>query len=199
MSLPLLVLALQFPATEVPAQPSVERAVEDGPSAVSSPPIALQEVRTAAAEMERMRFMIGEWEVDAWFRNSPSTYARGSGTISVRLDQEAQVLIADMNIPFDGFTVQGTTLRRFNEARGIWEVEWIDTGNPAASESTIDGQFKNDRFLEINYGADQRGPYIGRLVISDMTDESFTVRKDRIWDDGTIALEIWAYEARKVR
>jgi hypothetical protein len=71
-----------------------------------------------------------------------------------------------------------------------------DDGPPVPD---IEGQFHDGRFIEINHGLDVRGTYIGRLIICDMSQDHFRVRKDRLYDDGAVAREVWVYEATRAR
>jgi hypothetical protein len=101
-----------------------------------------------------------------------------------------------MDIAFDDFAVIGTTTRRLDPAGDRWRVGWYPEGGQGA-EPNIDGVFLDGRFIEINYGVDERGPFLGRLVVYDITRDHFRVRKDRLYDDGALAPEIWVYEATR--
>jgi hypothetical protein len=79
---------------------------------------------------------------------------------------------------------------------GEWRVDAKIRGASGYIE-VIEGQFRDGRFIEINYGSDQQGAFIGRLVVSEMTDDHFVVRKDRLYDDRTVYPEIWVYEATR--
>jgi hypothetical protein len=164
------------------------------PSSLPGADDAAQDSAQIAAETARMGFMVGEWRVDARIRSGQG-YMVGTGAMSVQFKEDGTTMLADVNIPFPGFTVLGTTRRIYNPARKLWDVDWI-TGN-ANSVLGIEGRFQDGRFIEIDFGANAIGPYIGRLVISEMTDDHFLVRKDRLYDDGSVAAEVWTYEATR--
>ncbi len=147
-----------------------------------------------AAIRARMGFMVGEWRIDAKIR-TPNGYLVGSGTMDARFDVDGTTFLADMDTRFQGFAVTGTTRRVYNPARKLWDVDWL-TGN-ASSVLGIEGRFSDGHFIEINYGTDGAGPFIGRLVVSEITDDHFVVRKDRLYDDGTLMPEVWLYEATR--
>ncbi len=149
----------------------------------------------ARAEFDRMRFLLGEWAVEARIRNGPDGYLRGSGTMSVRLAEDGETFLADMDIEFEGFDVVGTTVRRYDPARKLWNIAWeADQG----AEPHIEGHWIDGRLVEINWGTDARGPFIGRLVKRKISHDRFEVRKDRLYDDGAVLPETWAYEATRV-
>jgi len=150
----------------------------------------------AGAEFDRMAWLLGEWQVEAKIRNSPSSYLEGSGTMSVRLAEDGETFLADMDIAFEGFDVVGTTVRRYDPERKLWEIAWV---SEVGGETHIEGHFVDGRLVEINWGSDARGAFIGRLVKRKISDDRFVVRKDRLYDDGTVLPETWVYEATRVR
>jgi hypothetical protein len=147
------------------------------------------------AEVARLDFKVGSWTVAAKIRNSPDGYLEGAGTLDIRWD-ESGTLIADMDIAFDAFKVVGTTTRRFDPSSDRWAIAWLPVDGPPVPD--IEGQFHDGRFIEINHGVDARGPYIGRLIIYDMSRDHFSVRKDHLYDDGAVAREVWVYEATRI-
>lgn len=148
-----------------------------------------------AAETARLAFKVGRWSVSANIGNSPTTYLEGSGSLDIDRDATG-MLITLMDISFEDFKVVGTTTRRFNPAAGRWDVAWLPVEGDTVPD--IEGHFRDGRFIEINYGADVRGPFIGRLVVYNISHDHFSVRRDRLYDDGALAQEIWAYEATRV-
>lgn len=148
----------------------------------------------ARQEFEHLAYLLGDWHIEAKIRNSPTTYLEGSGTMSVRLDTDGETFLADMNVAFAGFDVVGTTVRRYDPERGLWQIEWQSA---EGAEPRIEGHFIDGRLVEINWGIDQRGPFIGRLTKRKITEDHFVVRKDRLYDDGTVFPETWVYEATR--
>lgn len=148
-----------------------------------------------AAEIAQLAFKVGQWRVSAKIRNSPTTYLEGSGSLDIDWD-DTGTLVARMDISFEDFKVVGTTTRRFNPGAGRWDVAWLPVEGDTVPD--IEGRFRDGRFIEINYGSDARGPFIGRLVIYNISHDHFSVRKDRLYDDGALAQEIWVYEATRV-
>ncbi|MFZ1702049.1 MAG: hypothetical protein WAU71_14585 [Pyrinomonadaceae bacterium] len=144
---------------------------------------------------KQLDFMVGDWKVDAKIRTSPTAFITGSGTMAVHFDKEN--LLAKMKIKFENFEVNGTTKRIFDKAKDRWDVSWLPDGQPPTLN--IDGKMLNGRFIEIDYGCDQRGAFIGRLVIYEISNDHFLVRKDQLYDDGAIMKDIWLYEATRVK
>ncbi|MGB4989900.1 MAG: hypothetical protein WBO10_11735 [Pyrinomonadaceae bacterium] len=148
-----------------------------------------------AVKSKQLDFMVGDWKVDAKIRTSPTAFITGSGTMAVHFDKEN--LLAKMKIKFENFEVNGTTKRIFDKAKDRWDVSWLPDGQPPTLN--IDGKMLNGRFIEIDYGCDQRGAFIGRLVIYEISNDHFLVRKDQLYDDGAIMKDIWLYEATRVK
>ncbi|MGE3467491.1 MAG: hypothetical protein AB7J13_11220 [Pyrinomonadaceae bacterium] len=147
------------------------------------------------AKSKQLDFMVGEWKVDAKIRTSATAFIEGSGTMSVRFDKET--LLADMKIKFENFEVSGTTKRIFDKAKDRWDVGWYPVGE--APTADIDGKMLDGRFIEINYGKDARGPFIGRLAIFNISTDKFSVRKDQLYDDGALMRDVWVYEATRIK
>jgi hypothetical protein len=145
----------------------------------------------------QFNFMLGDWEVTAKIRNSPASYIEGKGAVNVYFNKSNDTLYAVMKIKFLGFEVNGVTKRTYNKQKGSWDISW----NPENNEPVVlvDGKFEDGRCVEINYGKDDHNAFIGRLVIYNISNDHFSVRKDRLYDDGTLMPEIWAYEAKKKR
>ncbi|MEP2669604.1 MAG: hypothetical protein ABJH04_11445 [Cyclobacteriaceae bacterium] len=139
-------------------------------------------------------FMLGEWAAEAKIKVSPEDYITGVGTINAYYNGDT--LMADMNIQFEEFDVVGVTKRLYNFEKEMWEISW----NPEeASEvvPNIEGKMRDNRFIELNFGEDQFGSFMGRLVIFDITKDHFSVRKDRLYDTGGLMKDIWVYEATR--
>ncbi|MFZ1806149.1 MAG: hypothetical protein WAU36_02950 [Cyclobacteriaceae bacterium] len=149
------------------------------------------------ADRERpteLDFMLGEWKADAKIKVSPEDYITGTGTISAYY--KGDTLMADMNIKFDEFDVIGVTKRLYNLEKEMWEISW----NPLEASETvpnIEGKMRDNRFIELNFGEDHLGSFMGRLVIFDIADDHFSVRKDRLYDSGGLMKDIWVYEATR--
>lgn len=142
----------------------------------------------------QLDFMVGDWKVEAKIKNSENSYIHGSGTMKVHFEKET--LLADMRIKFENFDVNGTTKRNFDKAAGEWNISWNPETGPVVP--AIEGKMLDGRFIEINYGKDGRGAFIGRLVIFNISKDKFSVRKDRLYDDGALLKDIWVYEATRI-
>ncbi|MEZ5345361.1 MAG: hypothetical protein R2681_07380 [Pyrinomonadaceae bacterium] len=144
-----------------------------------------------ADHSRELDFMVGNWDVSAKILTPQNGYISGSGTMKVR--SESETLLAEMRIKFQNFESNGTTKRRYDKAGKYWNVSWNPIGQQPVLN--IEGKMKDGRFIEIDYGRDNRGAYIGRLVVFNISTDRFSVRKDKIYDDGMIIPEIWMYEA----
>lgn len=149
----------------------------------------------SVVKSKQLDFMVGDWKVDAKIRTSATDFIEGSGTMSVRFDKET--LLAEMKIKFENFDVNGTTKRIFDKAKDRWDVGWHPVGE--APTTNIDGNMLDGRFIEINYGKDARGLFIGRLVIYNILPDKFSVRKDQLYDDGALMRDVWVYEATRIK
>ena len=146
-------------------------------------------------EQNRMSFLVGTWNIHAKIRSSRTSFIEGNGTMEVLIQQDGRTIQADLSVPFPNFQVRGTTLRAFNATTGLWDIQWLDDFGP--NVPNIEGRFANERFIEFDFGTDNYGPYVGRLVIYDISENSFSVRKDRLYDDGTLMKDIWVYDATR--
>ncbi|MCB1025279.1 MAG: hypothetical protein KDB79_12860 [Acidobacteria bacterium] len=154
-----------------------------------------QDGSTAAADPAReLDFMLGNWSVEAKILTPQIGYITGTGTMKVTFDKKT--LLAEMRIKFQNFETNGTTKRIYDPIKKGWNVSWNPVGQPIVPD--IDGKMAEGRFIEIDHGRDNRGAYIGRLVIFDISKDKFSVRKDKIYDDGIIFPEIWMYEAVRI-
>lgn len=164
---------------------------------VTSGPLQAQEMSAdeVQRERDRMSFMLGSWRIDARIRNSPTSFIEGSGTMNVSLREGNATIDALLDVQFPTFQVQGTTVRNFNPSTERWEIDWLDRRGPDVMG--IEGRFANGRFVEFDFGTDNNGPYVGRLVIFNITENSFSVRKDRLYDDGSLMKDIWVYDATR--
>ena len=166
------------------------------PSRTAAQQMGTMSADDIAREEHRLDFKVGQWKVEAKIKVSPTDYITGAGTLDIQWD-DTRALVARMDISFDDFDVKGTTTRHFNPAKGQWDVGWFsDDGQGTVPQ--IDGRFQDGRFIEINYGVDLRGPFVGRLIIYDMSHDHFSVRKDQLYDDGTVYKDVWVYEATRV-
>lgn len=153
----------------------------------------------AIPEVRRLDFMVGDWTVEAWIRQSPIAVLKGQGTMKVYWAENGETLLAQMDIKFPTFAVQGVTKRTFNPTKELWEISWNPTIEGRQVYPHIEGKFNGEHFVELNWGEDAYGSLLGRLVISNISQDFFKVRKDRLYDDGTLLEEIWAYEARRIK
>ena len=156
-----------------------------------------QKKPTSNAKADELNFMLGDWKIEAKIRTSPIAFIKGSGTMKAYFDKSSGMLLADMKIKLRNFAVNGTTKRKFNPVTGRWKISWNPIGRPIFPP--IEGQMKHGRFIEIDHGTDKYGSYIGRLVVFNITEKHFSVRKDQLYDDGTLMKDIWIYEATKIR
>jgi len=154
--------------------------------------------QAAPAHSVRLDFMVGRWRIDARIKNGPESYLEGAGTMDVRWDGVGTTLLADMRVAFANFEVNGVTRRVFNADADRWDISWNPTVEGRPVVPGIEGKYQDGRFIEINYGQDANGAFIGRLAIFDISNDHFSVRKDRLYDDGTLRPEIWVYEAIRV-
>ncbi|MBZ0114579.1 MAG: hypothetical protein K8J08_19105 [Thermoanaerobaculia bacterium] len=145
-----------------------------------------------------LNLLLGDWTVQARIRNSPISYLEGAGTMKVTWDAAGKTLLAEMKVAFDGFAVNGTTRRVYDPKREEWQVGWHPTEPGQSEVLNIEGRLRDDRFVEIDYGTDGYGSYLGRLVIEVLDPNRLSVRKDRLYDDGTLLPETWSYEATRV-
>ncbi|HMC00707.1 MAG TPA: hypothetical protein VKN14_06700 [Flavobacteriaceae bacterium] len=142
-------------------------------------------------------FMLGDWEVEAKIRQNEIYYLEGNGTMNVYFNSTKDTLYADMNVKFQNFEVIGTTIRTYNDTTGKWDVSWNpESGNAVPN---IEGAYQGEHFIEIDYGKDWYGLYTGKLVIYNISDDHFSVRKDKIYDDGVFMKDIWVYEAKRLK
>jgi len=152
---------------------------------------------TNAQPNEDFNFMLGDWEVEAKIRQNEIHYIHGSGSMNVYYNQSKDTLFADMNVKFQNFEVIGTTIRTYNDKTERWAVSWNpESGNDVPN---IEGAYQGDHFVEIDYGKDWYGLYTGKLVIYNISEDRFSVRKDKIYDDGIFMKDIWVYEANRLK
>ncbi len=145
-----------------------------------------------------LNLLVGSWRVEAQIRNSPISTLAGEGTMEVAWSEAGDVLEADMRIAFERFAVNGVTRRSWDAASQRWKVSWHPTEAGQSEVLDIDGAYLAGRFLEIDTGRDDYGAYIGRLVIEARSADHLVVRKDRLYDDGTLLPETWSYQAFRV-
>ena len=113
--------------------------------------------------------------------------------MKVYFEKSSKILL----VKFRNFEVNGTTKRLFQSKSNRWKISWNPIGKPTVRN--IEGQMIDSRFIEFNYGKDNYGPFIGRLIVFDISKDRFSVRKDRIYDDGTLVKDIWGYVAERIK
>ncbi len=145
---------------------------------------------------KELDFMLGNWKAEAKIKVSPEDYIHGSG--SIKSYYKGDTLLAEMNIHFEDFDVIGVTKRLYNPKKQQWGISWNPANNMGETVPHIEGTMRDDRFIEFNYGKDEYGPFIGRLIIFNISNDHFSVRKDRIYDSGGFRKDIWVYEATKI-
>lgn len=152
---------------------------------------------TYAQPNEDFDFMLGHWEVEAKIRQNEIQYFHGNGSMNVYYNQSKDTLFADMKVKFQNFEVIGTTIRTYNDKTERWNVSWNpESGNEVPN---IEGAYQGEHFVEIDYGKDWYGLYTGKLVIFNISEDHFSVRKDKIYDDGVFMKDIWVYEANRLK
>lgn len=146
---------------------------------------------------KQLDFMLGDWKLVAKIRVSPIAFIEGIGSMKVSVDKDTGYLLADTKVKFQNFEVDGVTKRIFDKNKERWNVSW----NPVNQQGVpnIEGQMLNGRFIEVDYGKDNYGAYIGRLIVFNITNDKFSVRKDQLYDDGTLMNEVWRYEATRIK
>ena len=146
---------------------------------------------------DKINFMLGEWNLKAKITTQKGVIY-GNGTKKVYYKESKDTLYAEMNVKFQNFNVVGTTKRVYNERSARWNIIWVtleNSKNPPKGE----GNFRNGNFVEIFYDNDQLGSFLKRLVFLDISKDHFSVRMDRLYDNGVFMKDTWGYEAKRIK
>lgn len=184
------------------SRPSTVRSITSTVIAVAASAITLSAGASdpnpaAPPETSQYAFMIGEWECTTRFMGPDGTYNEGRASWSAEFILDGWA-IQDYWVSTrpNGAVFHGTNIRSFNPALGKWECRWLPQGSLEWKHFT--SEKIDDTMVMLGSGSDQRGEFLDRNTFHEITDERWSWRKDRSYDDGETWIEGVGYiEARR--
>lgn len=199
-----LALVLALPAVPLGAEEGVDAGASDAPVATSPSASASDDAPfgtlspKAPPETAQYAFLIGEWRCRTKYMRPDGTFSEGTATWTGRyiLDGWAIQDVWESPQP-DGTVFQGTNIRSWNPEIGAWENRWLPQGTlqwKRFESSMVDGTM----VMTGGTGVDPLGSFVDRNTFHEITEDSWTWRKDRSWDDGETWIEGvgWIYAER---
>ena len=154
----------------------------------------------APPETAQFAFLVGEWDCKIRSMSPTGGWTENQATWTARyiLDGWAIQDLWVSQIPGGG-TLQGTNIRSFNPETRKWDNRWLGAGN--LQWKYFESEMVEGKMVMIGgEGEDPRGAFVDRNTFHDVTDDSWTWRKDRSWDGGKTWLEGIAFiEAKRAR
>jgi hypothetical protein len=143
----------------------------------------------APTETAQYAFIIGVWNCKTRFMNQKGEYGEGRATWTGRLILDGWAIQDDwVSQAPGGGQLHGTNIRSFNSQAGKWDNRWLAAGS--LQWKYFESEQVGETMVMIGgEGKDPRGAFIDRNTFYDISDDSWSWRKDRSYDGGKTWIE----------
>lgn len=148
----------------------------------------------APLETAQFDFIIGEWESSYSFRVSRATPGRAEmqGTWKAYYGWDGFAIYDDWSRKGGRPGNSGPAIRSFDPLTKKWVMHYIPINQPMATVWRLVGEFDDEGLHADMTGQDPDGTvFRQRVHFVDLTENSFTWRSDRSYDDGATWIEDW--------
>lgn len=146
----------------------------------------------------QMLFMLGTWRTEGTQYWYDGTWVKHKGIVKCKLLDDGVTIERTFWASFDnGASLGGRALTIFNPNENTWSGKWIPTtGNWDAGPSI--GRMEGDEYVDIGRGTDQKGRFMSKTRIFDITEGSYSVSTDIFYDSGEVSKNNWNIQFSKI-
>ncbi len=143
----------------------------------------------APPETEQFAFLIGEWDCTVRSMGPGGTLGPPANAKWVgRWDLAGWAIRDDWTgYPPGGGTSHGFNIRSFNPRTRKWDNRWLSSGN--LQWKYFEAEKVGDTMVMTGEGEDQNGEFVDRNTFHDISESSWSWRKDRSYDGGGTWIE----------
>lgn len=138
----------------------------------------------APPETAQFSFIVGHWDCKIRFMGPDQSFSEGQATWTGYYVLDGWAIKDDwVSIQPDGSRSHGFNIRSFNTETGQWDNRWLPQGTLqwAYYESE---QMGETMVMTGGEGIDARGAFVDRITFYNISEDSWSWRKDRSYDDG---------------
>lgn len=143
-----------------------------------------------------MDFRIGTWAWEAEALTPQGKLAKGLGTSNSRYINNGKAILDETKIVYDGsYVYEAISYRTYDAKKDKWMIVWAQANSSQSLQ--IEGFWEKDRFVELNFGTDEKGDWVNRLEMTEITEHSHKGVLTRTYK-GKEALVQFSYKATKI-
>lgn len=139
---------------------------------------------TESSPMEKLSFFEGNYRVTSTEIQRDGSYITRKAFTSGRFIHNGNALIDEYIMKNDQgeITFRGMSIRSFNPRKKSYQIVWLMPGHNGLTDLTA--IWKDGKWIGKGEGYDDSGSFLERFTYSEITDNSYTFRMDRSYNNG---------------